>query len=206
MKLIYTWIEKYRNLEKIGLNWDNEFEVEFTEDTQTINIKKNDDYFNLFSDYSCIENIKVIVGKNGTGKTNIMHLLGNGINNCDLLNPSVSDLFLNIYHYKNNEYIIEGNGMINLIINHSIDNHKTYCILAEYEDKEKRFKYKEPFNGYRNEISFVIYFNRLNSISNIPNKRDNIKRFAFRRTENNLIQKCDFIYNINSSDVQQKNI
>lgn len=40
MKLIYTWIEKYRNLEKIGLNWDNEFEVEFTEDTQTINIKK----------------------------------------------------------------------------------------------------------------------------------------------------------------------
>lgn len=133
-----------------------------------------------------------------------MHLLGNGINNCDLLNPSVSDLFLNIYHYKNNEYIIEGNGMINLIINHSIDNHKTYCILAEYEDKEKRFKYKEPFNDYRNEISFVIYFNRLNSISNIPNKRDNIKRFAFRRTENNLIQKCDFIYNINSSDVQQK--
>lgn len=40
MKLLYTWVEKYRNLENIGLNWDSEFKVELAEDKEIINIKK----------------------------------------------------------------------------------------------------------------------------------------------------------------------
>ncbi|WDF49131.1 hypothetical protein PQ460_14030 [Paenibacillus sp. KACC 21273] len=206
MKLLYTWIEIYRNLENIGLNWNNEFKVELAEDKQTINIKKNDDYFNLFSEYTCIENFKVIVGKNGTGKTNILHLLGNGINNYSPDDPNYNDKFFNIYYLSSHRYVIEGNGreIISILINQeNLFLNLAYCIEVEYDKFRKKFRYIKEFKQNK-KSAFISYNNRLSLFDTPYNYGLSIKRFSFRRNENILSQKCRFIADINSKEETSK--
>lgn len=76
MKLIYAWIEEFRNIKKQGFTFDNKYIVRLSENHHqqtmelfyTIQISKNEAYFNLM-EYKNIENITAIVGKNGAGKT-----------------------------------------------------------------------------------------------------------------------------------------
>jgi ABC-type multidrug transport system ATPase subunit len=76
MKLIYVWIEEFRNIFRQGFCLDRKYNIYLKEDTceQTgdkfyrVSISENDDCFNLM-EYKNIENLTAIVGKNGAGKT-----------------------------------------------------------------------------------------------------------------------------------------
>jgi len=73
MELIYLWIEDYKNIKKQGFNFSPKFYCNF--DGETLTIKENIDkkgkkqYIkNFFGDNI---NVTAIVGKNGSGKSNI---------------------------------------------------------------------------------------------------------------------------------------
>ena len=70
MKLIYLYIEKYKNIKNQGFNFSSQFECDYDNTSNELKIKDHD---------SCIENffgdninVTAIVGKNGSGKSTIL--------------------------------------------------------------------------------------------------------------------------------------
>lgn len=75
MKLIYIYLEEnYKNIDKGGYSFDDEFIIEeFNTTSKNIKLKTNDTYHKPFN--KSIQNITCIVGKNGIGKTTFFELL-----------------------------------------------------------------------------------------------------------------------------------
>lgn len=75
MKLIYIYLEEnYKNIDKGGYSFDDEFIIEeFNTTSKNIKLKTNDSYHKPFN--KSIQNITCIVGKNGIGKTTFFELL-----------------------------------------------------------------------------------------------------------------------------------
>lgn len=74
MELIYLYIEKFGDfIYNQGIQLSNDFEVELQDKKLTINKRRN--YLKNFYG-SGIKNITVMVGKNGSGKTTILDILG----------------------------------------------------------------------------------------------------------------------------------
>lgn len=120
MELLYLWIEKFRNIENKGFNFSNQYEVSYnsTSNDLTINLINGDsalitennilkfkeldnhylnDFFNSYiSDTSAdISQISAIIGKNSSGKSNVIDFILTAISrgNRDRLNTNYLLLF-----------------------------------------------------------------------------------------------------------------
>lgn len=76
MELVYLWVEDYKNIHKQGFNFSPRFECSYDEDTKELTIDEKKDYVNIFPDNI---NVTAIVGENGSGKSNILELLHEGM-------------------------------------------------------------------------------------------------------------------------------
>lgn len=72
MKLLYVWVEEFRNIKELGFNFSSEYKVQLNE--TKLEISKRLLYVNNFFG-SCISDVTAIIGKNGTGKSNIIDFI-----------------------------------------------------------------------------------------------------------------------------------
>lgn len=79
MELIYIWIDKFRTFTNTGINFSARFDIDFNKDNMEIVINKNENYISLYPEN--IKNISLILGKNSSGKTNLLDLIGTRIDN-----------------------------------------------------------------------------------------------------------------------------
>lgn len=79
MKVLFIWIDNYKGLSNLGLNFSNEYNISFNKDTNTLSIEDNEDYIEGFFGNK-ISNLTAIVGKNGVGKSSIISFLLNLVN------------------------------------------------------------------------------------------------------------------------------
>ena len=83
MQLLYIWIKKYTCLENANLNFCENFRFSYNDKNNKLIVtqdkQNNASLFplkiNNFTEDSCIDNISVIVGSNGAGKTSICRFL-----------------------------------------------------------------------------------------------------------------------------------
>lgn len=74
MKLLYVWIEKFRNIENRGFNFSSEYKVEYSKVTNSVTINEQKEFIpDFFSEN--ISDITAIIGKNGTGKSNVLDFI-----------------------------------------------------------------------------------------------------------------------------------
>ncbi|MEK5488198.1 AAA family ATPase [Lysinibacillus sp. FSL M8-0355] len=74
MELIYIWIDKYRTFNNTGVSLSDKFKVQYDFEKNTIIIKENPYFYNIFPDN--ILNVSAILGKNAAGKSNLLDLIG----------------------------------------------------------------------------------------------------------------------------------
>ena len=75
MKLVYFWVDGYKNLNNIGLNLNANYSCnsEYNQTNQKLIVKINERISNqVFGEYL---NITTVLGANGTGKTNVLDAL-----------------------------------------------------------------------------------------------------------------------------------
>jgi len=73
MELVYLWVEEYKNIKKQGFNFSPRFNCRYDEEKKELSIDENDDYIENFFGKNI--NVTAIVGKNGSGKSNLLELL-----------------------------------------------------------------------------------------------------------------------------------
>jgi predicted ATP-dependent endonuclease of OLD family len=79
MKLVFCWIEEYKNIKEQGFNFGSEyiFEVIKEDNTLEIDAKQNESFISGFFKINGngFDNVTAIVGENGVGKSNVLKLL-----------------------------------------------------------------------------------------------------------------------------------
>ena len=75
MELVYIWVEDYKNIQKQGFNFSPKFKCHYDEEKNELTIDENDDYIPDFFGENI--NVTAIVGKNGSGKSNILNVIIN---------------------------------------------------------------------------------------------------------------------------------
>lgn len=107
MELIYTYINRVGNIRyELGFNYDSNYTVDYDNNTNLLNIESNDKKkINGFYGKN-IDNVNLIVGKNGSGKTGLLNSIGLNMNNAFF---HASDSWFSIYYLEDNKYYIEGN-------------------------------------------------------------------------------------------------
>ena len=80
MRILYLWVDKYRDFINQEFNLSSEYTFKYDKNTRCLTESKNDSYIkNFFSldnkSKTNIEEITVIVGNNGVGKTTLLDLI-----------------------------------------------------------------------------------------------------------------------------------
>ncbi|GAU76532.1 AAA family ATPase [Fusibacter sp. 3D3] len=73
MKLVYIWIDKFRNFEREGISFLNNGKYFYDKATHRFNIVANIKSVCIYPEY--ISGINAVVGANGVGKTNLIDLI-----------------------------------------------------------------------------------------------------------------------------------
>ncbi|USK82108.1 AAA family ATPase [Peribacillus frigoritolerans] len=167
MELIYLWINEYRNIRNMGFNFSNTFKADFIEqanaDARLISIKEKPQNPSLFG--GKIAQITSIIGKNGSGKTNILDLLGAKRYDRQSLGSFEHLKYFIIYWLSNNTFAIEGSNFN--LIKDSISNteqenwsniSEPYSIIVELDDNQLIFRgFLQFANGFNYKDSINYY-------------------------------------------------
>jgi predicted ATPase len=168
MELIYLWIDDYRNIQNMGFNFSTKFNVDFKKqqletDYPILKITENSSHSKLFEQK--VDNITGIIGKNGSGKTNILDLLGaKRYDRSSLGNYKTQKYFL-IYHLEENLFAIEGSNFD--YIKDSIENYST---------SGNRNHISEPYSIIVKQVGNKFVYRGFLQFSH----KDNINYFSFR--------------------------
>ena len=76
MKLIYCYIERFRNIENQEVSLSDEFDCHFRDSKLLIEKQEKNPLMDYVYDNGFMSNLKIIVGKTGSGKTNFLQLIG----------------------------------------------------------------------------------------------------------------------------------
>lgn len=171
MELIYFWIDEYRNIHNMGFNLSPRFNVDFYEQSKSaypkLTIKKTRKNTRLFE--KKIDNITAIIGKNGSGKTNILDLLGAKRYDRPSLGNSESLKYFLIYHLEGNIFAIEGRNF-----DFIKDNIKEYSISGN------RNHISEPYSIIIEQVNSEFFYKGFLQYAQGLDYKDNINYFSFR--------------------------
>ena len=193
LELLYLYVENIRCFKSQKFKFTTEYKIEYDKNKQNLTIEEiheNDRLKGFFGPN--ISNINVIVGKNGSGKSTILELLG--------LNPNELDEKFNIFVntqiiwfeiYKTNlENIFLIRGYNNLFIKTKSKSSRLYKIL--YHSKKNMFVDAQHYTN-DNQIFYYRQYDT-NNISKI---------FSKINSSNRILGNKRYIESINNAQIYE---
>lgn len=105
MKLIYAFIREYKNIQNQEIVFCPEFHVEIKDGLLFVHQRAKEMYRELLPGNQSLQNLHLIVGKTGSGKSNILNLIG--MDYINRINQPPNTSFFLLYHKSDNQYGIE---------------------------------------------------------------------------------------------------
>lgn len=131
MKLIYCYIEHFRNIENQGVSLSDEFDCRYRDSKIFIEKREKNPLMDYIYDNGFMSNLRIIVGKTGSGKTNFLQLIG--LDWWNRKSTADGDAYLLLYKMHNeNDFFVEEVGLGNKT--------RAYCFTYDF-DKHEILKY-----------------------------------------------------------------
>jgi hypothetical protein len=167
MEVIYLWIEEYKNIKNQGFNLSPKYNCNYNSEKKELTIKENQNHINIFPENI---NVTAIVGKNGSGKSNLI--------------KAIFELIY-LYFFRKEQLFwweddkTKEDDIINIKTSLFVDNfinHKFFLIIKDRNeffkiDSEyiKKLLQKEQFESI-NKYCHLFYEYKLKNISNYEDK------------------------------------
>lgn len=131
MKLIYCYIEHFRNIENQDVSLSDEFDCRYRDSKIFIEKREKNPLMDYIYDNGFMSNLRIIVGKTGSGKTNFLQLIG--MDWWNRKSTADGDAHLLLYKMHNeNDFFVEEVGLGNKT--------RAYCFTYDF-DKHEILKY-----------------------------------------------------------------
>lgn len=131
MKLIYCYIEHFRNIENHDVSLSDEFDCRYRDSKIFIEKREKNPLMDYIYDNGFMSNLRIIVGKTGSGKTNFLQLIG--MDWWNRKSTADGDAYLLLYKMHNeNDFFVEEVGLGNKT--------RAYCFTYDF-DKHEILKY-----------------------------------------------------------------
>lgn len=131
MKLIYCYIEHFRNIENQDVSLSDEFDCRYRDSKIFIEKREKNPLMDYIYDNGFMSNLRIIVGKTGSGKTNFLQLIG--MDWWNIKSTADGDAYLLLYKMHNeNDFFVEEVGLGNKT--------RAYCFTYDF-DKHEILKY-----------------------------------------------------------------
>lgn len=131
MKLIYCYIEHFRNIENQDVSLSDEFDCRYRDSKIFIEKREKNPLMDYIYDNGFMSNLRIIVGKTGSGKTNFLQLIG--MDWWNRKSTADGDAYFLLYKMHNeNDFFVEEVGLGNKT--------RAYCFTYDF-DKHEILKY-----------------------------------------------------------------
>lgn len=131
MKLIYCYIEHFRNIENQDVSLSDEFDCRYRDSKIFIEKREKNPLMDYIYDNGFMSNLRIIVEKTGSGKTNFLQLIG--MDWWNRKSTADGDAYLLLYKMHNeNDFFVEEVGLGNKT--------RAYCFTYDF-DKHEILKY-----------------------------------------------------------------
>lgn len=131
MKLTYCYIEHFRNIENQDVSLSDEFDCRYRDSKIFIEKREKNPLMDYIYDNGFMSNLRIIVGKTGSGKTNFLQLIG--MDWWNRKSTADGDAYLLLYKMHNeNDFFVEEVGLGNKT--------RAYCFTYDF-DKHEILKY-----------------------------------------------------------------
>lgn len=143
MKLIYCYIEHFRNIENQDVSLSDEFDCRYRDSKIFIEKREKNPLMDYIYDNGFMSNLRIIVGKTGSGKTNFLQLIG--MDWWNRKSTADGDAYLLLYKMHNeNDFFVEEVGLGNktraYCFTYDFDKHEILkCIPAANDDHEDTY-------------------------------------------------------------------
>lgn len=150
MKLIYCYIEHFRNIENQDVSLSDEFDCRYRDSKIFIEKREKNPLMDYIYDNGFMSNLKIIVGKTGSGKTNFLQLIG--MDWWNRKSTADGDAYLLLYKMHNeNDFFVEEVGLGNKT--------RAYCFTYDF-DKHEILKYIPAANDDHEDTYIINAFDR----------------------------------------------
>ena len=192
MHLVFVYIEKFRNIERQQYLFDKSYEVELCEKEKSkykIGISKKKDHFNIMKRNN-VENISVVVGKNGAGKTSYI------LSMAELLESFDESAFIFIYA-DGEDFYIEYNRVWIMDLQgeyYGWDEKETSICKVNY--KKNKFKMLEKNKPRNDKMAYILVRNKVNALTHSYANiiHSNIARNGMEYSQRSIYYKFEYLF------------
>lgn len=140
---IYMWVDRYNGLENFEITFDNNYEIKYNRDKDTLSINKKcesannniENFYSINKTKGNIDSVNLLIGKNGSGKTSILEVLNifnlGSSNDNEKIQEIGNYVILYKSSFNNEDFILEKSPL---------------SMSIEIKEAKKKIKVKEVMN------------------------------------------------------------
>ena len=110
---IYMYVKDYKGLKNFEITFDNNYEIKYNRDKDTLSINKKcesannniENFYSIDKTKGNIDSVNLLIGKNGSGKTNILEILNLSLSDSEIL--GINYMILYKFDVNSEDFILE---------------------------------------------------------------------------------------------------